>query len=200
VTRGSSRGSLALWKLRHAARVGGAAGAKTGVRLAADMASAFHRAHAHGSLLPGTARPRSARAFRNRERGGRLVARGEVTARATWYTTKFRDLITFNSFSWRTTSGARGSRGGLLAALRGESRNLGRGERAHLLLRDLVTARGSRSRPEWRAGLSSRASPRADRAGGFWWSASMLDPFVLSSGRTDPLGRHPERAVPGIWA
>ena len=123
---------------------------------------------------------------------------GRVTARATWYTTRFRDLITSNSFFVADNIGR--------AKLEGEEYSVRvqprekvwiEGRAAHLLSENLITGAELPKRPEWRAGASVEAGPfqGLTALADFWWSASMLDPFVFVDAEGRVLsGDTPERA------
>jgi vitamin B12 transporter len=107
---------------------------------------------------------------------------GRITAKATWYTTRFRDLIQSNSFFVADNVGSARIEGEEYAARFHASPRLSVEARAaHLLGKNLDTGARLAKRPQWRAG----ASVEAETAHGlvavadFWWSASMLDPFVF---------------------
>ena len=107
---------------------------------------------------------------------------GRVTAKGTWYTTRFRDLIQSNSFFVADNVGSARIEGEEYAArFKATPRLAIEARAAHLLGTNLVTGARLAKRPEWRAG----ASVEAEAARGlvavadFWWSASMLDPFVF---------------------
>jgi len=123
---------------------------------------------------------------------------GRLTARATWFTTRFRDLIQSNSFFVADNVGS--------ARIEGEEYAVGalpaprvhvEARAAHLLGENLVTGARLAKRPEWRAGGSLEAGPfRGITAlADFWWTASMLDPIVFVDADGQVLsGDTPERA------
>jgi vitamin B12 transporter len=123
---------------------------------------------------------------------------GRVTARATWYTTRFRDLIQSNSFFVADNVGSARVEGEEYSArYMPVSKVWIEGRAAHLLGKNLVTGGRLPKRPEWRAGGSLEAGPfrGVTALADFWWSASMLDPFVFvdADGRILS-GDTPERA------
>jgi len=173
---------------------------KTGVRLRGGYGRAFTAPTLTDLFYPGygspTLRPERSRTWEAGADGSWLE--GKVTARATWYTTKFRDLITSNSFFVADNVGS--------ARIEGEDYSLRfaatpkiwvEGRAAHLLSKNLVTGARLPKRPEWRAGASvqAEARPGLTALADFWWSASMLDPFVFidADGRILS-GDTPERA------
>ena len=173
---------------------------RTGVRLRGGYGRAFTAPTLTDLFYPGygspTLRPERSRTWEAGADGSWLE--GKVTARATWYTTKFRDLITSNSFFVADNVGS--------ARIEGEDYALRfaatpkiwvEGRAAHLLSQNLVTGGRLPKRPEWRAGASvqAEARPGLTALADFWWSASMLDPFVFidADGRILS-GDTPERA------
>jgi len=173
---------------------------KTGVRLRGGYGRAFTAPTLTDLFYPGygspTLRPERSRTWEAGADGSWLE--GKVTARATWYTTKFRDLITSNSFFVADNVGS--------ARIEGEDYSLRfaatpkiwvEGRAAHLQSKNLVTGARLPKRPDWRAGASvqAEARPGLTALADFWWSASMLDPFVFidADGRILS-GDTPERA------
>ena len=123
---------------------------------------------------------------------------GRVTAKATWYTTRFRDLIQSNSFFVADNVGSARIEGEELSArISPANRVWIEGRAAHLIGKNLVTGTRLAKRPEWRAGASLEAEPRRGltAVADFWWSASMIDPFVFvgADGRV-LAGDTPERS------
>ena len=123
---------------------------------------------------------------------------GRVTARATWYTTRFRDLITSNSFFVADNIGRARIEGEEYSVrVRPRAKIWVEGRAAHLSSENLITGAQLPKRPEWRAGGSLGAGPYrgVTALADFWWSASMLDPFVFvdADGRV-LAGDTPERA------
>jgi outer membrane cobalamin receptor len=121
-----------------------------------------------------------------------------LTARATWYTTRFRDLIQSNSFFVADNIGrARVDGEEYSVRVQARSKLWVEGRAAHLKSENLITGARLPKRPEWRAGGSLEAGPFRGVTGlaDFWWSASMLDPivFVDADGRVLS-GNTPERA------
>jgi len=124
---------------------------------------------------------------------------GRVAAKATWHTTRFRDLIQSNSFfvadnvgSARIEGEEYGARFTPVEGLAIEARA------AHLLGKNLVTGARLAKRPKWRAGASLEVAPVPGliALADWWWSASMLDPFVFvdAEGRVQD-GDTPERSA-----
>jgi len=157
---------------------------RTGVKLRGGYGRAFTAPTLTDLFYPGygspTLKPERSRTWEAGADGSWLE--GRVTARATWYTTRFRDLITSNSFFVADNVGS--------AKIEGEeysvrysatSRIWVEGRAAHLLSENLVTGGRLPKRPEWRAGASvqAEARPGLTALADFWWSASMLDPFVF---------------------
>jgi len=173
---------------------------RTGVKLRGGYGRAFTAPTLTDLFYPGygspTLKPERSRTWEAGADGSWLE--GRVTARATWYTTRFRDLITSNSFFVADNVGS--------AKIEGEeysvrysatSRIWVEGRAAHLLSENLVTGGRLPKRPEWRAGASvqAEARPGLTALADFWWSATMLDPFVFvdADGRVLS-GDTPERA------
>lgn len=122
-----------------------------------------------------------------------------VTAKATWYTTRFRDLIQSNSFFVADNVGSARIEGEEYAARFSPTKRLSIEARAaHLLGKNLVTGARLAKRPRWRAGASLEGEPVSGLVAlaDWWWSASMLDPFVFvdAEGRVQD-GDTPERSV-----
>jgi len=121
-----------------------------------------------------------------------------VTAKATWYTTRFRDLIQSNSFFVADNVGSARIEGEEYSARFHASPRLSIEARAaHLLGKNLVTGARLAKRPEWRAGgsVEAEAAHGLVAVADFWWSASMLDPFVFVDADGHVLrGDTPERA------
>ena len=123
---------------------------------------------------------------------------GRVTARATWYTTRFRDLIQSNSFFVADNVGSARIEGEEYAArFNATPRVWIEARAAHLLGKNLVTGGRLAKRPAWRAGASIEATPARGvvAVADWWWSASMLDPFVFVDADGSVLaGDTPERS------
>jgi vitamin B12 transporter len=124
---------------------------------------------------------------------------GRVSAKATWYTTRFRDLIQSNSFFVADNVGSARIEGEDYSARYAPWKRLWiEGRAAHLLGTNLVTGARLAKRPAWRAGASVEGEPLPGLTAiaDWWWSASMLDPFVFvgADGRVLD-GDTPERAA-----
>jgi len=173
---------------------------KTGIRLRGGYGRAFTAPTLTDLFYPGygspTLRPERSRTWEAGADGSWLE--GKVTARATWYTTRFRDLITSNSFFVADNIGSARLEGEEYALRYAASPRLWvEGRAAHLLSKNLVTGGRLPKRPDWRAGASvqAEARPGLTALADFWWSASMLDPFVFIGADGQVLsGDTPERA------
>ena len=157
---------------------------EAGLKLRGGYGRAFTAPTLTDLFYPGygspTLRPERSRTWEAGMDGSWLE--GRVTAKGTWYTTRFRDLIQSNSFFVADNVGSARIEGEEYAArFRATPRLTVEARAAHLLGKNLVTGARLAKRPEWRAG----ASVEAEAARGlvavadFWWSASMLDPFVF---------------------
>ncbi len=157
---------------------------ETGLKLRGGYGRAFTAPTLTDLFYPGygspTLKPEHSRTWEAGADGAWLE--GRITAKATWYTTRFRDLIQSNSFFVADNVGSARIEGEEYAARFAATPKLSIEARAaHLLGKNLVTGARLAKRPEWRAG----ASVEAEAARGlvviadFWWSASMLDPFVF---------------------
>ena len=173
---------------------------RTGVRLRGGYGRAFTAPTLTDLFYPGygspTLKPERSRTWEAGADGSWLE--GRVAAHATWYTTRFRDLITSNSFFVADNIGR--------AWIEGEEYSVRvqptsgvwvEGRAAHLRSENLATGGPLPKRPEWRAGGSLQAGPYrgVTALADFWWSASMLDPivFIDANGRVLS-GDTPERA------
>ena len=173
---------------------------RTGLKVRGGYGRAFTAPTLTDLFYPGfgspTLKPERSRTWEAGADGSWLD--GRVTARGTWYTTRFRDLIQSNSFFVADNVGS--------ARIEGEEYSLRfaatpriwvEGRAAHLLGKNLVTGGRLAKRPEWRAGGSVGAGPfrGVTALADFWWSASMLDPFVFVDADGKILaGDTPERA------
>jgi vitamin B12 transporter len=123
---------------------------------------------------------------------------GRIAAKATWYTTRFRDLIQSNSFFVADNVGSARIEGEEYAARYALSQRIAfEGRAAHLLAKNLVTGGRLAKRPEWRAGASVEGKPVSGLVliADWWWSSSMLDPFVFVDAEGRVLdGDTPERS------
>ena len=124
---------------------------------------------------------------------------GRLTAKATFYTTSFRDLIQSNSFFVADNVGSARIEGEEYAARFSPRERIWIEARAaHLLGKNLVTGARLAKRPTWRTGASIEAEPVRGLVAlaDWWWSASMLDPFVFVDAQGRVLdGDTPERTV-----
>jgi vitamin B12 transporter len=173
---------------------------RTGVKLRGGYGRAFTAPTLTDLFYPGygspTLKPERSRTWEAGADGS--WREGRVTARATWYTTRFRDLIQSNSFFVADNVGSARVEGEEYAARYAPLTKVWvEGRAAHLLGKNLVTGGRLAKRPEWRAGGSVEAGPfrGVTALADFWWSASMLDPFVFvdADGRILS-GDTPERA------
>ncbi len=173
---------------------------RTGVKLRGGYGRAFTAPTLTDLFYPGygspALKPERSRTWEAGADGSWLG--GRISVKGTWYTTRFRDLIQSNSFFVADNVGSARVEGEEYAArFRASPRLTVEARAAHLLGKNLVTGARLAKRPEWRAG----ASVEAEAARGlvamadFWWSASMLDPFVFvdADGRVLS-GDTPERA------
>jgi vitamin B12 transporter len=173
---------------------------RTGVKLRGGYGRAFTAPTMTDLFYPGygspTLKPERSRTWEGGADGAWL--NGRITARATWYTTRFRDLIQSNSFFVADNVGSARIEGEEYAARYTVGPKLWvEGRAAHLISKNLVTGGRLAKRPEWRAGASVEAEPAHGLVAvlDWWWSASMLDPivFVDADGRVLS-GDTPERA------
>lgn len=157
---------------------------EAGVKLRAGYGRAFTAPTLTDLFYPGygssTLRPERSRTLEAGVDGAWL--QGRVTAKATWYTTRFRDLIQSNSFFVADNVGSARIEGEEYAArLTPMKRFWIEGRAAHLIGKNLVTGARLAKRPSWRAGASLQGEPVTGvmAMADWWWSASMLDPFVF---------------------
>ena len=173
---------------------------RTGLKLRGGYGRAFTAPTLTDLFYPGygspTLKPERSRTWEAGADGAWL--NGRVTAHATWYTTRFRDLIQSNSFFVADNVGSARIEGEEYAARYTLGPRLWVEARAaHLISKNLVTGGRLAKRPEWRAGASVEAEPVHGlvAVADFWWSASMLDPFVFVDVDGHVLsGDTPERA------
>jgi len=173
---------------------------RSGVRLRGGYGRAFTAPTLTDLFYPGygspSLKPERSRTWEAGADGAWL--NGRVTARATWYTTRFRDLIQSNSFFVADNVGSARIEGEEYAARFAATPKIWvEGRAAHLLAKNLVTGGRLAKRPAWRAGASvqAEARPGLTALADFWWSASMLDPFVfVDADGTVLSGDVPERA------
>ncbi|HXL15498.1 MAG TPA: TonB-dependent receptor, partial [Methylomirabilota bacterium] len=154
----------------------------TGLKLRGGYGRAFTAPTLTDLFYPGygspTLKPERSRTWEAGADGSWLA--GRVTAKGTWYTTRFRDLIQSNSFFVADNVGSARIEGEEYAArFRATQRVTIEARAAHLLGKNLVTGARLAKRPEWRAGasLEAGAAHGLTAVADFWWSASMLDPF-----------------------
>lgn len=173
---------------------------RSGVKLRGGYGRAFTAPTLTDLFYPGygspTLKPERSRTWEAGADGSWLG--GRVTARATWYTTRFRDLITSNSFFVADNIGrARIEGEEYLVRVQPRAKIWVEGRAAHLRSENLITGDRLPKRPEWRAGGSVQAEVHSGVTAlvDFWWSGSMLDPFVFidADGRVLS-GDTPERA------
>ncbi len=157
---------------------------EAGIKLRGGYGRAFTAPTLTDLFYPGygspTLKPERSRTWEAGADGSWL--QGRITAKATWYATRFRDLIQSNSFFVADNVGSARIEGEEYAARYTASPRLWiEGRAAHLLGKNLVTGGRLAKRPEWRAGASVEVGPVHGLAAvaDWWWSASMLDPFVF---------------------
>ena len=173
----------------------------TGIKLRGGYGRAFVAPTLTDLFYPGfgspTLKPERSRTWEAGVDGSWLE--GRVTAKATWYATRFRDLIQSNSFFVADNVGSARIEGEEYAARISPSNRLWiQARAARLLGKNLVTGARLAKRPAWRAGVSLEGEPARGliAIADWWWSASMLDPFVFvdADGRVQD-GDTPERAA-----
>jgi vitamin B12 transporter len=173
---------------------------EAGVKLRGGYGRAFSAPTLTDLYYPGygspTLKPERSRTWEAGADGSWLE--GRVTAKATFYTTRFRDLIQSNSFFVADNVGSARIEGEDYSARFAPLRRLWiEGRAAHLIGKNLVTGARLAKRPSWRAGASIQGEPAKGiiAMADWWWSASMLDPFVFidADGRV-LAGDTPERA------
>jgi vitamin B12 transporter len=154
------------------------------VKLRAGYGRAFTAPTLTDLFYPGygspTLKPERSRTWEAGADGSWLT--GRVTAKATWYTTRFQDLIQSNSFFVADNVGSARIEGEEYAArFQASSRLTVEARAAHLLGKNLVTGARLAKRPQWRTGASVEATAVRGlvAVADWWWSASMLDPFVF---------------------
>src|SRR6267142_2337874 len=173
---------------------------EAGVKLRGGYGRAFSAPTLTDLYYPGygspTLKPERSRTWEAGADGSWLE--GRVTARATWYTTRFRDLITSNSFFVADNVGSARIEGEDYSARFAPLPRLWiEGRAAHLIGKNLVTGARLAKRPSWRAGASIQGEPAKGiiAMADWWWTASMLDPFVFIDTDGHVLaGDTPERA------
>ncbi len=123
---------------------------------------------------------------------------GRATAKATWYTTRFTDLIQSNSFFVADNVGSARIEGEEYSVRIAPDRRLWiEGRAGHLIGKNLVTGGRLAKRPRWRAGVSIQGelTKGVTTMADWWWTASMLDPVVFIDVNSRVLsGDTPERA------
>ncbi|HYJ34102.1 MAG TPA: TonB-dependent receptor [Candidatus Binatia bacterium] len=128
---------------------------------------------------------------------------GRLEARATWHTTRFRDLIQSNSFFTADNIGRARIEGGEASLRVAPSRRIAVGGwAARLIAKNLNEGAGSdrrlAKRPAWRAGGWIEAAPAtwATASASVRWTDSMRDPFDF----VDPQGHLLSGDTPGYAA
>ncbi|HMI30383.1 MAG TPA: TonB-dependent receptor [Candidatus Limnocylindrales bacterium] len=157
---------------------------EAGLKLRAGYGRAFTAPTLTDLFYPGygspTLKPERSRTWEAGADGSWLE--GRVTAKATWYTTRFQDLIQSNSFFVADNVGSARIEGEEYAArYKASTRLTVEARAAHLLGKNLVTGARLAKRPQWRTGASVEATAARGlvAVADWWWSASMLDPFVF---------------------
>jgi len=173
---------------------------EAGIKLRAGYGRAFTAPTLTDLYYPGygspTLKPERSRTWEAGADGSWLE--GRATAKATWYTTRFRDLIQSNSFFVADNVGSARVEGEEYAARFAPLHRLWiEGRAAHLIGKNLVTGARLAKRPSWRAGASVQGEPAKGvvAMADWWWTASMLDPFVFIDAEGRVLdGDTPERS------
>jgi vitamin B12 transporter len=173
---------------------------EAGIKLRGGYGRAFSAPTLTDLYYPGygspTLKPERSRTWEAGADGSWLE--GRVTAKATWYTTRFRDLIQSNSFFVADNVGSARIEGEDYSARFAPLRRVWiEGRAAHLIGKNLVTGARLAKRPSWRAGASIQGEPAKGVLAmvDWWWAASMLDPvvFIDADGRV-LAGDTPERS------